>query len=163
MQTILRKRRQVHDKSLADMPHSSQITENQCCQPENTEQESNQPLGLYVSQMPDSSGTITQKRTLTWALGNAARARQGFSNCRGAPDLSSSENGMRHLGQRLVVPATLQRIRDKSLKAWIGRHSCTSDIPWSREVYLSPLGVSVSPFPKRCRIDTVCVCVCVYT
>ena len=61
-------------------------------------------------------------------------------------------------------PSTSQRTKDTSLKAWTGRLGCNSDILQSREIHLSSLGISVSPFPKLRRIDNLCVhvCLCVW-
>ena len=59
-------------------------------------------------------------------------------------------------------PGTSQRTKDRRLKAWTGRLSCTSDILQSREIRLSSLGISVSPFPKSLRIDNLCVCMYIY-
>ena len=38
-------------------------------------------------------------------------------------------------------PGTSQRTKDRSLKAWTGRLSCTSDILQSQEIHLSSLGI----------------------
>ena len=62
----LRKRRGVHDKSRAVMLHSSQITENQSCQPEKIEQYTSP----HTSQMPGFSGAIFLRGILTRTLGN---------------------------------------------------------------------------------------------
>lgn len=155
MQTILRKRRGVRHKSPADILHSSQITCSQCRRPENIEQYSSHPLVTCASWMRGSSGRSTQVSKHSpgnWGM----RPQSSWRDLDCRRHLTSAPLKMEWGTLQICTwssPVTLKRIRGRSLKYELAveRFSGPSDIPWSQEIQLSSLRVSISPSLKWCE------------